>query len=291
MTGSRVARIKVLLGGCVILTLGTVASGGQEQRPVDYNREIRPILSRNCFACHGADDEHRKSGLRLDRREAAVKELDSGLTAIIPGKVDDSELVVRITTDNAAERMPPPSSGRELTEAEIATLKRWVAEGAAFAEHWSYVKPLRPALPTVRHAARIKNGIDNFILSRLEQQGLSPAPEADRYALARRLSLDLRGLPPTLEEVELFANDSSADAYEQLVERFLADPAFGERWARMWLDLARYADSKGLGSDPLRTIWRYRDWVIVSRSNRSPATCCRMRRSTNAWPRRFTATR
>ena len=270
MVGRCVAPIVVLAGGCAILTLGAVARGGEEPRPVDYNREIRPILSKNCFACHGADDEHRKAGLRLDRREAAVKELESGLTAIVPGKIDESELVVRITTENEAEKMPPPSSGRELTDVEMALLKRWVAEGAAFAEHWSFVKPLRPGLPAVQHPGQVKNGIDHFILARLEQQGLSPAPEADRYALVRRLSLDLRGLPPTLAEADMFVSDSSADAYEQLVERFLSDPAFGERWARLWLDLARYADSKGLGSDPLRTIWRYRDWVIDAFNDNMP---------------------
>lgn len=234
----------------------------EPKRPVDYNREVRSILSKNCYACHGPDDEHRKAGLRLDLRDVAVKELESGMTAIVPGKSGDSELYIRVTSDNPAEKMPPKNSGRELTAAETATLKRWIDEGAAYTEHWSFVKPARPALPETRNPVWSRNGIDRFIAARLEQRSLAPSPEADRYTLIRRLSLDLRGLPPTPAEVDRFVNDQGADAYEDLVNRLLSDPAYGERWARMWLDLARYADSKGLGSDPLRTIWRYRDWVI-----------------------------
>ncbi len=246
----------------VLLAMCSAASAGEPQKPVDFNREVRSILSKNCFACHGPDDEHRQAGLRLDRREAALKKLDSGATAIVPGEIDDSELYARITTDDRTERMPPKNSGRELTAAETDILKRWIAEGASYAEHWSFVAPHRPALPPVREAGWPKNGIDRFILARLEQAGLAPSPEADRHTLIRRVSLDLRGLPPTPEEVDRFVGDGQSGAYEQMVDRMLADPAFGERWARMWLDLARYADSKGLGSDPLRTIWRYRDWVI-----------------------------
>ncbi len=242
----------------------------EKQLPVDYNREIRSILSKSCYACHGPDDEHRKAGLRFDLREGALKELESGTRAIVPGKLGDSELIARITSTNAGERMPPKNSGRELSPAEIDTLKRWIAEGALYSEHWSFVKPLRPALPVVKQAGWPKTGIDYFILARLEQAGLAPSPEADRYTLIRRLSLDLRGLPPTPKEVDQFVNDRHPDAYGQLVDRMLSDPAFGERWARMWLDLARYADSKGLGSDPLRTIWRYRDWVIDAFNTNMP---------------------
>src|SRR5262249_29787879 len=149
------------------------------------------------------------------------------------------------------------------TTAQIATLKRWIVQGAPYAEHWAFVKPKREPLPAVQNAAWPHNGLDYFVLARLEKEGLKPAAEADRYTLLRRLSLDLRGLPPTQQEVEGFAKDTSADAYEKAVDRFLKDAAYGERWARMWLDLARYADSAGYGSDPLRPhIWRYRDWVI-----------------------------
>jgi mono/diheme cytochrome c family protein len=186
-------------GGLVMLALSDGAGAEERQKPVDYNREVRAILSKNCYACHGPDDEHRKAGLRLDRRDAVVKELESGMKAIVPGKIDESELYVRITTDDPAERMPPKNSGRELTPAEIETLKRWIAEGASYAEHWAFLKPSRPALPAIRHAVWPKNSIDNFILARLEAAGLAPAPEADRYTLVRRLSLDLRGLPPTLK--------------------------------------------------------------------------------------------
>ena len=254
---------RIALLACWLGTLGSSSALAQEaQRPVDFNREVRSILSKNCFACHGPDDEHRKAGLRLDRRDEAVGTLDSGAKAIVPGKIDESEFSGRITTDNADERMPPPKSGRALTATEIATLQRWIKEGASYAEHWSFVKPVRPALPTVNDSRWPRNGIDHFILDRLDRNGLVTASEADRYTLIRRLSFDLRGLPPTPREVDAFVSDRSADAYGQLVDQFMADPAFGERWARVWLDLARYADSKGLGSDPLRTIWRYRDWVI-----------------------------
>ncbi|MGE5191667.1 MAG: DUF1549 domain-containing protein, partial [Deltaproteobacteria bacterium] len=238
------------------------AAAQENLPPVDFNREVRAILSKNCYACHGPDDDHRKAGLRLDRRDSALKTLESGARAVVPGKIDDSELIARVTSTDPGERMPPKNSGRELSDSEISLLQRWIAEGASYAEHWSFLKPVRPELPAVKQTGWPKNGIDHFILARLEPAGLAPPAEADRYTLIRRLSLDLRGLPPTPKEVEAFVNDRHADAYEQLVDRMLADPAYGERWARMWLDLARYADSKGLGSDPLRTIWRYRDWVI-----------------------------
>jgi hypothetical protein len=237
------------------------ADEGQAPK-VDFNREIRPILSKSCFACHGPDEKARKAGLRLDERDAATRELGSGMVAIVPGKPGESELYIRIASEDELERMPPKESGHELTPAQIQTFKRWIEQGASFAEHWSFVKPQRPELPAVQGAAWPKNPIDFFILHRLEQAGLKPSPEADRYMLIRRLSLDLRGLPPTPAEVDAFVNDTSSNAYEKLVDKFLSDTAYGERWARLWLDLARYADSKGLGSDPLRTIWRYRDWVI-----------------------------
>ena len=173
-----------LIAGCVIVVcLGSGGKADEKRPPVDFNREVRAILSKNCFACHGPDDEQRKAGLRLDRRDAALKELESGLYAIVPGKIDESEVVARITTDDAAERMPPKKSGRELTPAEIALLTRWVAEGASYAEHWSFVKPARPALPPLKQPGWPKNGIDHFILSRLEQGGLAPSPEADRHAI------------------------------------------------------------------------------------------------------------
>ena len=229
---------------------------------VDYAREIRPLLSKNCFACHGPDDSKRAAGLRLDQRAAAVAARGSRPGVIAPGKPDASALLKRVAAADAS-RMPPPGTAPHLTPAEIAKLREWIRQGAPYREHWAWIPPRRPPLPVVKTKGWARNPIDAFVLARLEKAGLKPSPEADRFVLLRRASLDLRGLPPTPEEVDAFARDKSPDAYERAVDRFLADPAYGERWARMWLDLARYADSAGYGSDPLRlNIWPYRDWVI-----------------------------
>jgi hypothetical protein len=191
-----------------------------------------------------------------------MKELKSGAVAIVPGAPDESELILRLTEEDESLRMPPRKSGDRLSKAEIETLRRWVAQGANYAEHWALVKPEARPLPAVTRRDWPRNGIDFWVLQRLEKEGLAPSPEADRFTLLRRASLDLRGLPPTPKEIDAYAAYASGDAYEKAVDRFLDDPAYGERWARVWLDLARYADSAGYGSDPLRTIWRYRDWVI-----------------------------
>jgi hypothetical protein len=245
-----------------LLALANLAAA-EGTGPVDFGREVRPLLAKSCFPCHGPDDSHRKAGLRLDRRDAAVSPRKRGGPAIVPGKPDASELIRRVTSTDDTEVMPPKKSGGlALTTAQIGLLKRWIAQGAPYPEHWAFVKPQRPPLPAVKDGAWPRNGLDHFILERLEKEGLRPTEAADRFVLLRRVSLDLRGLPPTPAEVEAFARDKSPDAYEKAVDRMLADPAYGERWARVWLDLARYADSAGYGSDPLRTIWRYRDWVI-----------------------------
>jgi hypothetical protein len=244
---------------CPLRTLG--GSGGSGSSVVDFNRDIRPILSKNCFACHGQDSARRAGKVRLDRRESAVQKRKHSV-AIVPGRPAQSELVRRVRATDEAERMPPTESGNHLTGGQITLLERWVEEGAPYVEHWSFVKPKRWSLPAVNDASWPKNPIDDFILARLEKAGLKPSPPANRFALLRRLSLDLRGLPPTPKEISAFAGDVSPNAYEKAVDKMLADPAYGERWARVWLDLARYADSAGYGSDPLRTIWRYRDWVI-----------------------------
>jgi hypothetical protein len=252
----------VLLGAFGILVAPSARAAGKIA-PVDYNRDVRPILSKNCFACHGSDEGKRARKLRLDRRDVAVTKLRDGKTAIVPGSLEKSELVRRITAEDESDRMPPIQTGNTLTAEQIALLQRWIAEGAPYAEHWAFVKPRPQPAPAVHDRAWVRNPIDAFVLARLEQEGLHPSPEADRFALLRRVSLDLRGLPPTPEEVDAFARDASPDAYERMVDRFLADPAYGERWARVWLDLARYADSAGYGSDPLRpNMYRYRDWVI-----------------------------
>ncbi|MEW6305669.1 MAG: DUF1553 domain-containing protein [Verrucomicrobiota bacterium] len=242
------------------------ASEGKDARKVpakvDFLRDVRPIISGKCFACHGPDEESRKAKLRLDLRDEAIKDR-KGTRAIAPGKAKESELVARITTKNPDDIMPPPKSGHPLTPYEIEVLKKWVEQGAAYADHWAFVKPRRPELPRVRAKSWARNEIDFFILQQLEAAKLKPSAQADRHALIRRLSLDLTGLPPTPQEVEEFVTNRSPDAYEKLVDRLLRSPAYGERWARMWLDLARYADSAGYGSDPLRlNIWPYRDWVI-----------------------------
>lgn len=225
---------------------------------VDFNRDVRPILSNNCFACHGPDEKERKGKLRLDTQEGALK-------ALTPGKPDDSELIARVASADADMLMPPPKTGKKLTAKEIETLTAWVKQGGKYATHWSYVKPTRPAVP-----AGSAQPIDAFIQQRLAKDGLKPSPEADRYTLVRRVALDLTGLPPTVAEVDEFVKDASANAYEKMVDRMLAKPAFGEHWARLWLDLARYADSAGYADDPPRTIWPYRDYVIKALNANKP---------------------
>ncbi|MEO2090547.1 MAG: PSD1 and planctomycete cytochrome C domain-containing protein, partial [Gemmataceae bacterium] len=233
---------------------------------VDFNRDVRPILSNNCFACHGPDEKERKGKLRLDTQVGALK-------ALTPGKPDDSELIARVTSADTDMLMPPPKTGKKLTAKEIETLTAWVKQGGKYATHWSYVKPTRPRLPVSpdrKGGGDSSNPIDAFIRDRLAKDGLKPSPEADRYTLARRVALDLTGLPPTVAEVGEFVNDKAPNAYEKMVDRMLAKPAFGEHWARLWLDLARYADSAGYADDPPRTIWPYRDYVIKALNANKP---------------------
>ncbi len=269
--GSEVACIIFGLAGSIALAIaaqGAAADSGKGK--IDFNRDIRPILSENCYKCHGPDEAVRKAKLRLDVRAAALKPAKSGLPAIVPGSPEKSELVARITASDPDDRMPQLKSGKTLTAKQIDLLRRWVAQGAPYATHWAYVKPVRPPLPKVKNNRWARNGIDYFILARLEREGLKPSPEADKYALIRRVSLDLTGLPPTVDEVDGFVRDKSARAYEELVDRLLSKPAFGEHWARLWLDLARYADSAGYADDPARVIWAYRDYVIKSFNSNKP---------------------
>ena len=230
-------------------------------KPVSFVRDVRPLLARNCFACHGPDDKHREAELRLDTREGVLAEHE-GRHAVVPSDLAKSELVRRITSSDPGEQMPPPDSGKKLTAEQIEILKRWVAEGAPWGSHWSFEKPSRPELPAVKDAAWPKTDLDRFVLARLEREGLAPSPEADRHTLARRVAFDLTGLPPDPALVAKFVSDPSPAAYEALVDELLKSPALGERWARMWLDLARFADTKGYEKDLARTMWRYRDWVI-----------------------------
>ena len=230
--------------------------------PVNFNDQIRPIISGKCLQCHGQDEDSRKAKLRLDIRADAIKDKD-GTRAIAPHDPKTSEVITRITSTDPDDVMPPPKEGNPLEQNEIDLLVRWIEEGAPYSMHWAFVKPEQPPSPTVQTRAWSENGIDPFVLEKLEKSGLNPSPTANRHTLIRRLSLDLTGLPPTPMEVAAFAEDPAPDAYERLVDRLLSSPAYGERWASVWLDLARYADSAGYGSDPLRlNIWPWRTWVI-----------------------------
>jgi hypothetical protein len=253
--------------GLVVLICG---SAGGASNPLRYNRDIRPIFSENCFACHGTDSAARKAGLRLDRVEDATAPRKDSDPAITPGHPEKSAMVKRINADDPDDIMPPPKSHKKLTSEQKATLRKWITEGAKYEPHWSMVPPVRPVLPLVKNDRWCHNPIDFFILARLEKEGLAPAAEADRRSLARRVTLDLTGLPPTTEELDRFLTDDSPDAYEHLVDRLLASPNWGEHRARYWLDLARYADSNGIHIDNYREIWPYRAWVINAFNKNMP---------------------
>ena len=237
---------------------------------VKFNRDIRPILSDRCFKCHGPDSQTREAGLRLDRAEAAVAELDSGERAIVPSDLEQSEVVRRIRSTDPDLQMPPPDSGKQLSDREKELLEKWIREGAVYEPHWSFVPPQRPELPSVKNEAWTANPIDRFVLARIEAAGLQPSPEASREKLIRRVALDLTGLPPTPEEIDAFLADSSPDAYQRMIDRYLASPAYGEHLARNWLDLARYADSNGYQYDTERQQWVWRDWVIDAFNRNMP---------------------
>jgi len=234
---------------------------GTRGRVVEFNRDIRPVLSDKCYTCHGPDQARRRTKLRFDVEADAKQDL-GGRFAIVPGDVAKSEIVRRITALDPARRMPPPASGRTLTDREIELIQGWIEQGARWQNHWSFVAPRRPSLPEVEDRTWLRNEIDAFVLDRLEQEGLRPAREADRPTLIRRVSLDLTGLPPTPAEVDAFLNDQSRNAYEKVVDRLLQSPRYGERMAATWLDAARYADTNGYQTDAERYMWRWRDWVI-----------------------------
>ena len=235
----------------------------RDPRHLSYNRDVRPILAENCFPCHGPDKAARKAGLRLDREEIAKGTLASGTVPVVAGAPDKSALVARVLHADEERRMPLAKSGRaRLSPEQIATLRRWIAEGAEWEPHWAYIPPVRPTPPATRDTRWSRNAIDAFILAPIEKAGLRPSPEASRAQLLRRLSFDLTGLPPTPEEVRAFETDTRKDAYERQVDRLLASSHFGERMALFWLDLVRYSDSAGYHSDNARPMWRYRDWVV-----------------------------
>jgi hypothetical protein len=257
MEGAALSRIGIL--ALVVLFAGGVAdlaaSKDAPTAPVRFGRDILPILSENCFRCHGPDEKARKAKLRLDTHEGA-------LAAVVPGKSTASELIRRINADSDDERMPPPKSNRRLTAEQKEFLRRWIDQGAVWGKHWAYETPARPALPVVKNKGWPHSAIDYFVLARLEKEGLAPAPEAAKETLIRRVTLDLTGLPPTLAEVADFLADHSHDAYEKVVDRLLTSPRYGERMAMDWLDEARFADTNGYQNDFARTMWPWRDWVI-----------------------------
>jgi hypothetical protein len=242
---------------CLFLAGSLPAADPVADTTLSFNKDIRPILVENCFSCHGADSAGRKAELRLDQRDVAV---ESG--AIVPGDTDSSVMLDRIFSDDPDEMMPPPAHKKTLTPEQKEMLKRWIAEGAAYEPHWSFLPPQRPDLPAVNNEAWIRNPIDRFVLARLESEGLAPAPEADRRTLARRLSLDITGLPPEPAVVDAFVADPSADAYERLVDALLASLEWGEHRGRYWLDYSRYGDTNGIHIDNFREMWTYRQWVI-----------------------------
>ncbi|MDC0936242.1 PSD1 and planctomycete cytochrome C domain-containing protein [Pirellulales bacterium] len=275
---------KIIRALFTLTILGFCTTAAHAGRPADVgdadlSSGVRSILSNNCFQCHGPDDAERQADLRLDDAGGALVELPSGARAIVPGEPEASELVLRIRASDDDVRMPPPEMGKRLSHREIDLLTEWIRQGAEFPQHWSYRPLRRPAVPAVDSAGPNSDGpdsdwpsnqIDHFVLRRLQQAGMAPAPEVQRAALARRLSLDLTGLPPTWEEVKQFVDDNEPGAVTRRVDHLLAQPSYGEHWARMWLDLARYADSAGYADDPPRTIWAYRDWVIRALNDNMP---------------------
>ena len=244
-----------LLAGCFFAQ----KSGAAER--VDFNRDIQPLLSENCYLCHGPDAKAREADLRLDRQEGIFGKTEDGLIIVQPGEAGRSELIARITSADRDEVMPPPKSHRQLTPAQVALIKRWVEEGAPWAQHWAFIAPVRPAVPEVA-GLPTRHPIDAFVAAKLQDAGLAMSPAASREKLLRRVTLDLTGLPPTIEEIDAFLADGGPDAFEKVVDRLLASPRYGERMVWEWLDAARYADTNGYQGDPTRPMWFWRDWVI-----------------------------
>lgn len=253
------------LGSCCIL-ISLLGSNVSADDPLpQFNRDIRPILSENCFPCHGQDSQTRKSDLRLDMRPSAV-----AAGAINSDDPAESSLLARIRSDDPEQRMPPPHSNRQLAPEQVQLLERWISAGAEYQSHWSFVVPVRPPEPKVEQSEWVRNPVDSFVLAKLESLKLAPSPEADRITLIRRLSLDLTGLPPTVPEVDAFLANQSSDAYEKVVDRLLNSKHYGERMAQPWLDAARYADTNGYQNDGERSMWRWRDWVIEAFNRNLP---------------------
>ncbi len=265
-----VRNLGVFLISFLLFSLVLSVPAWAQPAPVDFIRDVRPILATHCFQCHGPDAASRKANLRLDVADGLKRKTNSGRLVVVPGKPQESELFVRITSKQPDYRMPPPSAEQQLTEQDIEVLRRWIEQGAPWQEHWAYQTPVKPTVPQVGDRSWCRNPIDRFILARLEREGLSPSPEADKETLIRRVTFDLTGLPPTPAEVDAFLRDDRPDAYERLVDRLLASPRYGEHMARFWLDAARYGDTHGLHLDNYREMWPYRDWVIKAFNQNLP---------------------
>jgi mono/diheme cytochrome c family protein len=261
--------LSLVQAGLWLLAPGFLPLAAADDR-IDYNRQIRRLLSENCYRCHGPDAQQRQAGLRLDLQESAFGVLESGATAIVAGDAAASALIARITSDDPEQRMPPPESGKTLSAEQIELVRRWIDQGAEFKQHWSFIAPVRPEPPAVAHEAAVANPIDRFVISRLEREGQEPSPAADRVTLLRRVTLDLTGLPPTPAEVDAFLADDAEGAYERVIQRLLDSPRYGEHMARYWLDVARYGDTHGLHFDNERSLWKYRDWVIGAYNRNLP---------------------
>ena len=256
-------RARLLKSFCLLLTtiVSQVPAINAADERVEFNRDIRPILSENCFSCHGPDEKARQAGLRLDIADAARLKLDSGKIAIVPGKTVESELIQRIATADPNLKMPPADSGKQISSAQVELLNRWITQGAEYQRHWSFVPLTRPRLGVERIVGAL-GPIDSFVRNRLKHDGLAPSPPVDRERLIRRVTLDLTGTPPTLGEIDDFLADQSPDAYERVVDRLLTSPRYGERLTLDWLDAARFADTHGFNNDTTRSMWRWRDWTI-----------------------------
>ncbi len=257
------------LSARLFLALCVIGWCSAAEKPVDFDRDVRPILSDNCFACHGPDDKRRVANLRLDTEEGLFADRGS-YKLIVPGDPANSRLLARISAPERSRRMPPPQASTVLTDAQVAIVRKWIEQGAKWERHWAFVPPQAAAPPAVRNEKWPLNPIDRFVLARLEREGLKPSPEADRATLLRRLSFDLTGLPPTTAELDAFLADKSPGAYEKQVDRLLASPQYGERMAMQWLDLARYADTHGYHIDSQRDMWKWRDWVIDAFNRNMP---------------------
>ncbi len=253
---------------CALLAVASPALSAPASKSVDFNREVLPILSENCFQCHGPDEKTREAKLRLDTKDGLFRAKNP---VVIPGKATQSDLFKRLVTKDPDDLMPPPKSKKTLTPAQIETLRRWIDAGAPYATHWAFTAPVRPTVPRVQSSKfKVQSPLDSFIIARLEKEGLSPSPEAPRETLIRRVTLDLTGLPPTPAEVDAFLADASPKAYETVVDRLLASKRYGERMVWEWLDAARYADSNGYQGDQERTMWPWRDWAVKAFNDNLP---------------------